>query len=671
MASDTAPPAVPAPSDPPMPAAPPSAPAQPGGGLAGLLSAIDPVRTTHAFDLDPARASAHDPADASGGASSADFNHDPTATAQDTNSTTKNSQQNTGIWRTWILALAKRHEQAGAARLKALDIKKAQATALQVKEQRTTNRSEKIVGGNTGSGTNTQSKADKNTGTSSKNHSSGGGTKNGGGAKNNGASGGRPGPSGHDGSGSGGGRNGGGHGSGGGRGQTNGPGGTGKPNSKTDLRKSDHGKTPSSSGTKSPGTGGGKGGPAGGKGAAGPSGKDGKTTSPTSSGSGGGAGGLGKGKKPNTTTTATCGDGSGIDLAKKRKEAAVKDASPKAEPKAPSAGTGKTPPSGSGGPGGTGGRPGADTRKAPAPVPGGKRADLKKNPDTKGGPKTTAKATPATDPKKDPKTTPTPAPGPRIDTQKARETGYRDGTRIGNAVSQAGAYKDGLGDGYRDTRDASAREKDRLDKAHRDRKKPTPVAPPKPAFPPKPTTPPATGPDTTKTAPAPTPSKDKPMTTTDTTATPVQVKSINARGLELGDGAARLTISRGEVRTLKHFERALDARTAALAKAAENTKVCQAEAIEYATKASKLLEEAKAVKGGEKLAAALTRLQETAQLQAMKAGETHRRAVRAADTCRALVSNLKTRYEPLYQAVVNSPETSPAETNFYLGDHSG
>src|SRR3954469_11847596 len=178
MASDTAPPAVPAPSAPPMPAAPPSAPAQPGGGLAGLLSAIDPVRTTHAFDLDPARASAHDPADASGGASSADFNHDPTATAQDTNSTTKNSQQNTGIWRTWILALAKRHEQAGAARLKALDIKKAQATALQVKENRTTNRSEKIVGGNTGTSTNTQAKADKNTGTRTNTSASKGDHKN-------------------------------------------------------------------------------------------------------------------------------------------------------------------------------------------------------------------------------------------------------------------------------------------------------------------------------------------------------------------------------------------------------------------------------------------------------------------------------------------------------------
>jgi hypothetical protein len=206
---------------------------------------------------------------------------------------------------------------------------------------------------------------------------------------------------------------------------------------------------------------------------------------------------------------------------------------------------------------------------------------------------------------------------------------------------------------------------------------PKPTTPP--TIPPKPATPPAAAPDAptqkkpvdfVKTDRDKTP-KGQTMPQTTATAAPVEVKSIDARRLELGDGAARPTISRGEVRTLKHFERALDAKTTTLTKAAETTKARHAEALEYASKAAKLLEAANTVNGGGKLAAALTRLQETAQLQAAKAEETHRRAVRAADNSRALASNVKTRYEPLYQAVVNSPETEPAETAFYLGDHSG
>lgn len=648
MASDTAPPAVPAPHQPPpQPAHAPVDGQQPAPrGLAGLLAAVEPARP--AFNLNPADPTITDPGAftvpaAGGGASSSDFDHDPTAQA-DTNGKNNASSQHQGVLRTWMLALAKRHEQAGAARLKALDIRKAQATALQVKEQRTTNRSEKFVGGNTGTSTNTQAKADKNTGTRTNASASKGDHKN---NKNHDTKNNRTSQSGRGGAGGGSGSSGG-HGPGGGKAPAGGR-GTGTTNS-------------GSGGASGKGTGG----KDGSSGKPGQSGKDGKT--PTSNGSG--SGGTSSKDKPKTTTS-TCGSGSGIDMTKPRKDA------PKAKDtsggQGPAGSPGKTTPAGPGGPQGAVGPAGKSTVADGAT----KRVDLNKTPDPKNSTKdTTAPAPNAKQqpkpPAKDPKQPVAPTgPGRAgtgrvvIDTQPAREAGYDAGTRIGGIEAQLGAIRDGIRDGRADVKEAANREKARLDKAHADWKQ----QPPPQVIPPKPTQPPV----------VPLPPKDAPMTTAPATseqasqaqATPIQVKSINASTLLLGDGAARQTISRGEVRTLKHFERALDVKTATLTEAAENTKIRHAEAIEYATKASKLLEDAKAVKGGDNLAATLTRLQETAQLQAMKAEETHRRAVRAADTCRALVANLKTRYEPLYQAVLNSPETSPAETNFYLGDHSG
>ncbi|MER6249362.1 hypothetical protein [Streptomyces griseorubiginosus] len=662
MASDTVPAAVPAPHDPPphpahAPTAGPAGSGQQSGrtGLAGLLAAVEPARP--GFDLPPATTDPTTDALAGlgvgGGASSADFTHDPTAATADGTGKNTTSGQDKGIWRTWMLALAKRHEQAGAARLKALDIQKARATALQVKEQRTTNRSEKIVGGNTSSGTNTQAKADKNAGT--RTSASKGDHKN---HRNHDAKNNRTNQSGRSGTGGGSGSSGG-HGAGGGKGPS---GGRGTGNSGTDksagkgTSKPDNPK-PNSSGSGS-GSGGGKGsaGKDGSSSKPGQSGKDGKTpTNTSSSGSGGAASSGGTGKDKPKTTTSTCGTGSGIDMTKPRKDAPrPKDTSGGKSSNGTAAGAG-----GAAGPTSTG-----KTQTPPSTKP-----DLKKTPDpknnTNGQPKNPAAApdakkpaTPTNDPKQ-------PGTGRvAIDTQAAREAGYNTGTRIGGIEAQLGALRDGIRDGRADVKEAADREKTRLDKAHADWKQ----QPPPQTIPPKPTQPPTIPPRP----------KDPPMTTAPATgtqptqaqATPIQVQNINASTLLLGDGAARSTISRGEVRTLKHFERALDTRTATLTKAAENTKIRHAEAVEYATKASKLLEEAKAVKGGDKLATTLTRLQETAQLQAAKAEETHRRAVRAADTCRALVANLKTRYEPLYQAVVNSPETSPAETNFYLGDHS-
>lgn len=152
---------------------------------------------------------------------------------------------------------------------------------------------------------------------------------------------------------------------------------------------------------------------------------------------------------------------------------------------------------------------------------------------------------------------------------------------------------------------------------------------------------------------------------------PIEVRGVTGSHVLLGDGAGKDSMSRGEVRSLKSFERRLAAKSTTMQKVAEDTKGLKAHAEEQANKATRLLEAAKAVKGGEKLAASLAKLQEAAQVQSGKAEEIHQRAVRAADACRTVLANVETRYGGMYKAVVDSPETSPAETLFYLGDHHG
>lgn len=675
MASDTVPAVPPQPPHDPAVGATgagipnlPGGPAQPagqdGGWLGGLLTAVDPARPT--FDLNPATPPAGD-GHADGatllpqGTSSADFHgqNDPTAGTSGTNSS---SGQEKGIWRAWLLAGAERWRKGADARNKMLDIQKAKATALQVKESRTVNRSEKIVGGNTGTNaSNNQAKSLNNKTSAAKKDHAGGSKTNG----NGGSGGGRSGAGSHSGHGS----------SGGGRHGASGSGTGGKHTPKTD-----HGK--GAPGTKSAGSGSGGGaGKAGKDGAPGKTGKDTKAHQSNST----------SGKSPKPQTTTTCGDASGISMTKDNKPKPEKTKGADTTPGGTSGG-GKNPPAGpagkgDGAPGGTGGSAGAG--KTPTPGSGTKPVDPgKKNPDTKGGAKNTPakpgaptpdlKKTPA---KPDPKTT-TPAqapaaPGPKVNTQPSREAGYRDGTRLGKAEAHVQAWRDGVRDGRNDIKEAADKEKKRLDQAHARRKQqppapavpaPTmPAAPAKPAIPPKPTTPPPT-PDPRTILMKP---KEQPVTATaptQTGPTPVKVDHIDATHLRLGEGAARQYISRGEVRTLKQFERRLEARATAMMKVAERTKSLHAEAVEKATKAARLQEAAKAVKGGEKVAVALLRLQENAQIQALKAQELHRRALRAADNTRALLANAKTRYEPLYRAVVDSPETSPAETAFYLGD---
>ena len=98
---------------------------------------------------------------------------------------------------------------------------------------------------------------------------------------------------------------------------------------------------------------------------------------------------------------------------------------------------------------------------------------------------------------------------------------------------------------------------------------------------------------------------------------------------------------------------------------AEATRTLEHHANEQAKQVTQLLEQARGVKGGQKLVASLSKLSEAANVQAAKAAEIHKRAVRSGEACKTLTDNTETRYGGIYKAVVDSPETTPAEMNYY------
>uniref|UniRef100_UPI003F49633F hypothetical protein n=1 Tax=Streptomyces sp. CA-141956 TaxID=3240051 RepID=UPI003F49633F len=230
-------------------------------------------------------------------------------------------------------------------------------------------------------------------------------------------------------------------------------------------------------------------------------------------------------------------------------------------------------------------------------------------------------------------------------TRDARHTGFRDGYRAGRVAAQARAYRHGVHDGWHAVMTAADDEKTLLDRARalrQEQRKDTPVP--------------------TQTTPAPVPPKP-----THAPAVPLTVTAINATTLYLGDGAARTTVTRGEVRNLKSFERRLEAQRTEVQLVAEETKGLAWHADQQAAKALQLLEQAKGVKGGEKLLQRLSRLQDDAKAQVALAQELHKQAVRGADATSAVLANTQTRYGPIYQAVVDSDETAPAELHWYQG----
>ncbi|MFJ3973491.1 hypothetical protein ACIPYR_35860 [Streptomyces parvus] len=248
----------------------------------------------------------------------------------------------------------------------------------------------------------------------------------------------------------------------------------------------------------------------------------------------------------------------------------------------------------------------------------------------------------------------------RTPLQRSRETGHGDGSAVRNAVDHMKAYAQGTKDGYQDKREENAKEHARLDQARTDHK--AKAQEPKQDDDSKKQGTAVTGPGGRTIVIAP-PEKGDDGVSTD--VKPLLVKEIDANTLTLGTDGARGSISRKELRNFKQYERKLEAKENHLIKVADACKSLEAAAEDEAKDCQELADQAKAVAGGEKLAAKLTKLADAAKAQAAEAAELHKRAKRAAEMCKVVLTNIGTRYAPLYKAVVDSDETKPAELRFY------
>jgi hypothetical protein len=223
--------------------------------------------------------------------------------------------------------------------------------------------------------------------------------------------------------------------------------------------------------------------------------------------------------------------------------------------------------------------------------------------------------------------------------RESREAGYRDGARAARVVAHVEAWRDGAIDGWTDSRQAAAREKTLLDQAHAHRKQQR------------------TG--------------DQPVTAssldhhTPPTATPIPVTGVDATHVYLGDGAARPSMRRGEIRTLKQYERQLAEKRDTLTRITEVTKALKEHVQDTAKTIQDKAEQARSVQGGDKLIGELAKAAEAAQKQATAAEELHTKALRASEYCASVLANIQTRYDGIYTAIVNSPLTQPAELSFY------
>ncbi|MER7048935.1 hypothetical protein [Streptomyces jumonjinensis] len=597
--------------------------------MAALMAAVEPARPVTATGAG-ARPAGDDPAAkadpdgvvdrSSPGVTSESFKapEDLTGAGSDAAGT----RYKEGVIKTLIRAGATRWAKGGGTANKRLDLEKARAGAHQVKEARTTtvmkspglptrNGSGEAGGGGRNSGGNGGENSGRN---STGNGSTGTGRGGSGGA----TGGGGRGSSGSTGSG----------GSGGGRG-TSGNGGGGAS------------KETSSKGTKDSGSKG-KDDSSGNAGSGGKAGKDGK---PGASGSGGGStsGGPSGGNSGNSKDKADKGkvdkagkvgaSGSGGGSTSGGSSGATSDDSKgkadrgkgvKADPEK-GGGSGK----GSGGSSGSGGGSGSSS---------GGAGENGKNGAAGHGSNGTDNRTPL---------------------QRSRETGHGDGSAVRNAVDHVKAYAKGAKDGYQDKKEENGKEHARLDKAHtghkakqQDPKKDDPKQ--------QGTT--VTGPSGQSIVIAPPDEGDDGVSTD---VKPLLVKEIDANTLTLGTEGARGSISRKELRNFKQYERKVETKENHLIKVADACKQLEAAAQDEAKDCQKLAEQAKAVEGGEKLAAKLTKLADAAKAQATEAAELHKRAKRAAEMCRVVLTNIGTRYAPLYKAVVDSDETKPAELRFY------
>ncbi|WP_331746867.1 hypothetical protein [Streptomyces sp. NBC_00842] len=613
MSADAVPAAAPGPND---PAGTTPAPGPITGLLASMVAPVEPARPT--FNLAPATAATPDQTAPQGGmnpapgnVSSASF-HDEEGTVGDTKNSANNSgsgKAQTGIWRAWLIAGATRWGRGGGTANKRLDMKKAKAQAQQVKETRavTINRT---PAASTGGGRSSNASGPAGgKGLSGKSGSGGAST----GPKNAepGSKDKSRGPSGRDTKGGNGGA-----GAGSGRGPSGGGNSTTGPKNgpapkQQKLSKPDtaHNPKPSKTSTgtdqKAPKTSAGAGGAAGAKGSAGSTGKDGATPkTPTPA--------KGPTSTPDTKTagTRTAKDTKGgPDSPDRKKTSLTKD------DKTAKDGT-KTDPAAD--------KKLTSSKDKPAAVDGEKKdtdkpADGKQKPDTTGGKPDAGKGKP-------------------FSTKESRATGYRDGTRVAKVNAHAKAYTDGVKDGWTDVIEAAEREKTRLDKAHALRKQQLEQE------------------------------REQPVTATSADhhqAQPIEVTGVDEKNIYFGAGAARESLTRGEVRSLKVFERRLEAKVSVLLKSAEQARTLQAHAGEQGKEATQLLEQARGSKAGEKVIGSLLKTQEATAAQIRAAEDLYKRAIRGAEQSSAVLANVKTRYGAMYAAVVNSPETKPAEMSFY------
>jgi len=263
----------------------------------------------------------------------------------------------------------------------------------------------------------------------------------------------------------------------------------------------------------------------------------------------------------------------------------------------------------------------------------------------------TEEKTPAGTAATDGKTTPVSLAKKPLRTRSSREAGYRDGQRAAGAVGHVQAWRDGTRDGWDDRQAANQAERKKMDTARARNA----IRPETPANPPM--------------APASGSTADLRKKQNDQAAAaspvPAQVTDIGESAIRFTAAGAQHTLSRGEVRTLKAFERRLAEKKTALQKITEGSKDTLAAATTHAAKAQKLAEDAKGVKGGDPLIRILLRLAEQAQALRGKAEDIQKKAGRGAEALTALAANANTRHGVIYKAVVDSPLTSPAERDFY------
>lgn len=148
---------------------------------------------------------------------------------------------------------------------------------------------------------------------------------------------------------------------------------------------------------------------------------------------------------------------------------------------------------------------------------------------------------------------------------------------------------------------------------------------------------------------------------------PAQVLFVGEDAIQYADGATGeiRTASRREIRTLKAFERRLAEKAGTLERLVESSRSTVADAEAQTKRAQDLLAAAKGVKGGEIVIRALSRLAETSQALRNKALAVQRGAGRSSEQVRRTVLNANVRHGGIYQAVADSPLTTPAERSFY------